>query len=342
MTAVLWGSLGICPPLDHIGLPHHTVEELHSISCLKVWGDVQKPHQGMAYLLVQIDDTSEAETYGMALVWISPLQARVSLMMEVLEILSSLTSEGSDQPYVFLQLYEGTNHIPLPRDKHICVLPPGKAESLSGQISQLKICRLLSTGPLVVFPIELNGGDQSVTIDLPELLHTGSSVTIDEHLYIKVNIPMPILEEQDCASLPLGKKYDIPTINQPKTPWKPRVTLMAEVTNLLDQGMMVNYDWESEHSAMEEVPTTEVDASPPLKMDTTVLPLDASSQASAAEMEASMGSNPIGVSTTAAAPSSQSSSLIVELSELQSDAHMAIHSIFTAKRSSDLQIQCTI
>ena len=29
---VLWGSLGICPPLDHIGLPHHTAEALHSIS----------------------------------------------------------------------------------------------------------------------------------------------------------------------------------------------------------------------------------------------------------------------------------------------------------------------
>ena len=49
---VLWGSLGICPPLDHIGIPHHMVEELHSISHLKVWGDVQKLHQGMVYLLV--------------------------------------------------------------------------------------------------------------------------------------------------------------------------------------------------------------------------------------------------------------------------------------------------
>ena len=95
---VLWGSLGICPPLDHIGLPCHTVEELHSISCLKVWGDVQKLHPGMVYLLVQIDDTSKATTYSMALVWISPLQARVSSMMEALEILSSLTSEGSDRP----------------------------------------------------------------------------------------------------------------------------------------------------------------------------------------------------------------------------------------------------
>ena len=70
-------------------------------------------------------------------------------------------------------------------------------------------------------------------------------------------------------------------------------------------------------------------------MDITVLPLDTSSQASAAETEASVGSNPISILTTAATHSSQSSSPIVELSELQSDAHMAVHSIFTAK---DLQI----
>ena len=82
--------------------------------------------------------------------------------------------------------------MPLPRDKHICVLPQGKAESLSGWISQLKIHWLLSAGPSVVFPIGLNGGDQSLTVNLPKSLHTGSNVTTDEHPYIKVNIPMPI------------------------------------------------------------------------------------------------------------------------------------------------------
>ena len=317
-------------------------EELHSISHLKVWGDVQKPHHSMAYLLVWIDDTSEAETYGMASVWISPLQARVSSMVEALEILSSLTSEGSDWPYILLQLYEGANHMPLPKDKHLCVLPQEKAESPNGWISQLKICWLLSAVLSVVFPVELNGGDQWETFDLPKSLHTDSSITTDEHPYIEVNIPMPILEEQDHACLPLGRKHNIPPINQSKTPWKPRVTLTVEVNDLLDQGMMDNYDQELEHSVMEEVPATEADASPPLKMDTTVLPLDTSSQASAAETEASMGSNPIGILTTAAAHSSRSSSPITELSELQSDVHLAIHSMFTAKRSSDLEIQCTI
>ena len=148
----LWGSLGICPPTDHIGLPHHTVEELHSIGHLKVWGDVQKLHLSMAYLLVWVDDTSEAGTYGMAIVWINSCQARMFSMAEALEMLSSLTSEGSDWPYVLIQLYEGANHMPLPKDRHVCILLQGQAESPSGQISHLKICWLLSARPLVVFP----------------------------------------------------------------------------------------------------------------------------------------------------------------------------------------------
>ena len=59
-------------------------------------------------------------------------------------------------------------------------------------------------------------------------------------------------------------------------------------------------------------------------------------------MEASMESNPIGTSLTAVAHSSHSSSLIADLFELQSDVHLAINSMFTARRSSDLEIQCTI
>ena len=71
----LWGNLSICPLLDHMDLPYHMVGELLSISCLKVWGDTQKPQDGMAYLLVKVEDASEVEGYGMALVWISPYQA---------------------------------------------------------------------------------------------------------------------------------------------------------------------------------------------------------------------------------------------------------------------------
>ena len=100
-------------------------------------GRCPKLHFSMVYLLVWVDDTSEAGTYGMAIVWISSLQARVSLMVEALEMLSSLTSKGSHWPYILIQLYEGTKYMTLPEDRHICILPQEKAESQSGQISQL-------------------------------------------------------------------------------------------------------------------------------------------------------------------------------------------------------------
>ena len=193
----LWGSLEICPPMDHIDLPHHTAGELLSIGHLKVWGDAQKPHLGMAYFLVRADDSSEAGNYGLAKVWIDSCQARMVLMGEALEALSSHTPEGSDWPYILVQSYKGTNHMPLPKDGHICVLPQGEAGNPSGQISQIKVRQILSTRPSVVFPMELNQGDQSVTIDLPESLHLGSSVINDEYPYIEVNIPTLVPTRQE-------------------------------------------------------------------------------------------------------------------------------------------------
>ena len=106
----------------------------------------------MAYLLVWVDDTSEAGNYGMAIVWIDSHQARMVSMGEALKTLSSLTPKGSDWPYILIQLYIGANHTPFPKDRHVCVLPQGEAESPSGQISQLKVYQLLSTRLLVVSP----------------------------------------------------------------------------------------------------------------------------------------------------------------------------------------------
>ena len=338
----LWGSLSICPLLDHVDLPYHMVGELLSISCLKVWGDTQKPHDGMAYLLVRVEDASEAEGYGIALVWISPHQARASTMEEALGILATCISSGPNWPYVLTQLYEGANHAPLPKDKHLSILPQGKAESPCGQISQLKVHQLLSAGPQVIYLVGLNGGDQSVTIDLPGLLHSSSSVTTDEHPYIKIDIPSPTPKEQDRANLPLGRVHTTLAVAMPKTPWKPRVTLMAEVNNLLTWGMTEDYDHEPGHSAMAKEPATKADTSPPQKTEVPVLPLDTSSQVSVPEMEASMESNPVCNSPTAVAYSSCSDSPTMDLPELQANANLAVNHKLSIKRSLDLKRQWAI
>ena len=103
-------------------------------------------------------------------------------MEEAVGTLSTCFSSEPDWPYALAQLYKGSNHTPLPKDKHMGVLPWGKVEECPyGQISQLKVCQLLSTGPQIMYPVGLNGGDQPVTITPPEKLHSSSTVTTDEH-----------------------------------------------------------------------------------------------------------------------------------------------------------------
>ena len=94
----LWGNLHICPHLNSLELPCHTSGELLSISHLKVWGNTQEPRTDMAYLLVHTGDTSEAQSYGLSLVWISPHQVRASTMGEAIGTLSIYISSGPDWP----------------------------------------------------------------------------------------------------------------------------------------------------------------------------------------------------------------------------------------------------
>ena len=328
----LWGSLSICPLMTCIRFPHHMVAELDSISHLKIWGNTQSPHQDMAYLLVWVNDTPNAKIYGIALVWVSLLQTKASLVVEALEILTTFAFEGSDWPYTLIQLYEGANHMPLPENKHLGVLCQEQAESPSRQVSQLKIYQLLSAGQLVIFPVELNGGDQAVTINLSGHLHTGASVTNNEHPCIEVNIPLPTTEEGGCATLPWGKQHDALTVTIPKTPWKPRVTLTEEIHELAVRGMTDNYDQELEHSVTADY-ATQAEASPPQGMEEPVLPLDTSSQTSVEGMEASIESNPAEATLVAAAHSGWSDSPV---QDLQLEVHSAINSIFTTKRTSEL------
>ena len=341
MRAV-WRDLSICPCLDSLELPGHTLGELQSISWLKIWGNTQEPHDNMAYLLVCTEGDSEAKSYGMDLVWTNPHQARVSMMGEALETLSTYISSGPDWPYVFAQLYKGSNHTPLPKAKHLGILPQGKAEeSPHGQLSQLKVHQLLSTGPRVIYPVGLNGCDQSVTIDLPELLHSGSSITTDEHPHLQINIPLPTPEEPEHTTPP-GRAPGTPIDNIPKTIWKPRITLMAEVNELINRGMEDNHNCKPEHSTMGEEAAAEADIFPTLKVEVSAAPLDTSSQGSVEEMETSQESNPINVYSPIDAGSNCSDSPTIDLTELQADANLAANHMLSIKRSSDLERQWAI
>ena len=238
----------------------------------------------MAYLLVHTGNALGAENYSMALVWISPHQVWASTMEEAIGTLSACISSGPNWPYVLAQLYKGSNHTPLPKGKHLGVLPQGKAEeSPYGWISQLKVCQLLSAGPRVIYVVGLNRGDQPVTINLPEPLHSSSSITTDKHPHMRIDIPLVPPEEPEHTTLPLDGAHTIPAATTPKTPWKPRISLMAEVNDLLNLAMADDSSHESEHSAAGKVAAAEAVMSLSHKSEAPALPVDTSSQASMKE-----------------------------------------------------------
>ena len=279
----LWGNLNICPNLNYLELPYHTSGELLSISCLKIWGDIQEPHNNMAYLLVHTGDALGAE-----------LQHGPSMDKSPSSL--SIHNGGGSRDIVHLYLqwtrlaicsYTAIRRLKSyspPKDKHIGILPQGKVEeSPYGQISQLKVHQLLSTGPQVIYLVGLNGGNQLVTITLPELLHNGSSVTTDEHPHMGIDIPLLSPEEPECTTLPLGGVHPIPAITTPKTPWKPRISLRAEVDALLKWGMADNSSHESEHVTAEKAAAADAVISLSHKVEVSALPIDTSSQANVEE-----------------------------------------------------------
>ena len=230
-----------------------------------------------------------------------PHQVRVTTIEEAADSLTAYTSSGVDWPYTLAQLCEDPHHAPLPKNKHLGILPQGKAwETFCGQISQLKVCQLLATGPQVIYPIGLNGQDEPIITTLPDLMGSGISLIASEHNYLEIDILLPPMEEPDRKMLPLE---DIPTVlvtSPPKSPLRPKGSITMEVSNHLSQAVLEVSSCESQQSPPRRPTTAVVLTSPPWKPEGLPPPANTSSQASIDEGEASLEDIPANISPIAA------------------------------------------
>ena len=228
-------------------------------------------------------------------------------MEEAVEKLTACTSSGTDWPYALVQLCKDPHHAPLPKIKHLGILPQGKVqETFYGQISQLEVCQLLAAGPQVIYPIGLNRHDEPVITTLPELLDSGISLIASEHIYLGIDIPSPPVEEPDQKMPPLE---DIPAIlitSPPKSPPKSEGSMITEVSNLLSQAVLEASSCESQHSSPRRPNTAVVFKSLPQKPEDWPWPANTSSEASINEGEAFLEDIPANISPIAAISGSRS------------------------------------
>ena len=260
-----------------------------TISSLKVWGNIQKPCHDIAYLLVWIENALKDRHYGIALVRVNPNQVRAATMEDAVDKLTACTSCRTNWPYALAQLCEDPHYAPLPKDKHLGILPQGKAkETPCGWISQLKVCQLLATSPQIIYPIGLNGHDEPIITTLPEPLDSGISLITCKHVYLGIDIPSPPMEEPDQKIPPLNEVSTILITSPHKSSPKSEGSMTTEVSNLLSWAVLEASSCESKHSSPRRPTTAAVLMTPPQKPEGPLQAVNTSSQVSIKEVEASL------------------------------------------------------
>ena len=247
---------------------------------------MQKPHFNFACLLVWVDNTMKERHYGISLVWVNPNQVRAATMEEAVEKINCLSLQWDRLALCPSTTVQGPP--PLPKDWHLGILPQGKAEETPfGQISQLKVCQLLTTGSQVIYPIGLNAHDEPIIATLPEPLESGISLTASKHLHLEIDIPSP-MEEPDQMIPPLGKVPTILITSPHKSPPKLEGSMTMEVSNLLSRRVPEASSCESEHSPPREPTTSVVLFTPSQKPEGLLQAVNTSSQTSVEEVNDSL------------------------------------------------------
>ena len=205
--AFLWGHLDICPSLQQFHISSVTQSELSSLTGLKAWGDKEKFHNDIAFLVVSAEEATGDRKYGFSTIWVNPCQARVHSMEEAVREQTAWVSSGPNWPYILVQLNKDTCHVPLPKEGHLGVLPQGGINiTACGRISQLEVCQLLVSGLQVAYLVGLNGHEDPIITSLPESLANGISLTGGRSIYLEVNILQPMAEEPDWKVSPQNWK----------------------------------------------------------------------------------------------------------------------------------------
>ena len=77
--------------------------ELVSLTCLKAWGNTDKFHSDIVFLLVlPKEGVVEERIYSLTMMWVHPFQARAPTIEEVIKQLTQLPPSGPNWPYVLL------------------------------------------------------------------------------------------------------------------------------------------------------------------------------------------------------------------------------------------------
>ena len=140
-----WKCHDICPILEQFHIAQVTQPELSALTHSLAWGDPERFHSDVAFLLILPKEGIAGErVYGLAMVWVHSYQARVSTIDNAVRKLTLLASARPNWPYMFVQFNGDTHHVPLPKEGHLSAMGEGTPSNIPcRRICQLEVCQLL-------------------------------------------------------------------------------------------------------------------------------------------------------------------------------------------------------
>ena len=233
---------GALPSAPTATIPHTIYNPIRAVLPYQPKGlwEKQKVHNDITFLLVLAEEeTTGDRRYGLSTIWVNPCQARICSMEEAVRELTAWVSSGPNSPYALVGLNEDTLHAPLPKERHLGILPQGGTDMTAcRRISQLEVCLLLISGLQVTYLVGLNGCKDPIITSLPESLANSISLTGSRSIYLEINIPQPMVKESDWKALPLGRHSAIIISRSLKTTppkLEKEVSMTMEVRSLLSQ-----------------------------------------------------------------------------------------------------------
>ena len=102
----------------HMGIPqllpqsHAVLSMYHHTGAVGAWGDVEKPHQDMAFLLIVSSLAIGYKwVFGLATMWMYPHQACLPMLADAVRKLLLLADEGADWPYAYIRMNNVMAHM---------------------------------------------------------------------------------------------------------------------------------------------------------------------------------------------------------------------------------------
>ena len=305
---------------------------------------MEKFCSNIVYLLVSTEEGEMSDRVcGLSPIWVNQYQARVSTVEEVVRQLTALVSSGPDWPHALVQLNGDICHVPLPREGHLSVLPEGGTSSATcRRVSQIEVHQLLSSGLQVVYPIGLNGQETPMIASPPKFAAKGTDLLGGKPIYVKGDIPQPIMEEPELKVPSLGGHSSIlmPSSIRATLPKAEReVSMTMEVRELLSWVVLDMSGHASANSTQKRLNPMVVLTLLPNKPGDLSSPVDTSSQMSAlddAEMgEATLEEIPAAPLPTAETPGLSSGAPPTYAGHLQEEANKALWELLATKSSID-------